>query len=222
MDENDTTALPQNVWPFEPDKPTPPATEGDTPRGKPFAKGSSGNPHGRPPGARNKSTLAAQALLDARSEEIADRAITLALDGNALALKLCFERIVPRPREAAIAIDLPPVVTIDECNTAIATAIAAAAAGELSVAPSAGPRRPHQRSTPLYPGRGIHAPPRNPRDARVNRQDALDANRAANNYAHRARNSARCKFTTFTAKYSGGAAPVRGPCFEARSARTSA
>ena len=181
MDENDTTALPQNVWPFEPDKPTPPATEGDAPRGKPFAKGSSGNPHGRPPAERNKSTLAAQALLDARSEEIADRAITLALDGNALALKLCFERIVPRPREAAIAIDLPPVVTIDECNTAIATAIAAAAAGELSVRQARGlvalingQRRSIQDEEFME---RLHAV-----EAKVDRQDAQAAKRAANFY----------------------------------------
>jgi len=102
------------------------------PRGRPFAKGASGNPYGRPLGARNKSTLLARALLDEGTRDITDRVIALARAGDplALALKLCFERILPRKRDVAITLNLPPVESIADCSKAIAVVIAAA--GELT------------------------------------------------------------------------------------------
>ena len=39
-------------------------------RGRPFQKGVSGNPNGRPLGARNKATLRLEALLDATGEAL--------------------------------------------------------------------------------------------------------------------------------------------------------
>ena len=39
-------------------------------RGKPFKKGQSGNPKGKPKGARHKITLAAEVLLDGEAEAI--------------------------------------------------------------------------------------------------------------------------------------------------------
>ena len=45
----------------------------------PFAKGESGNRAGRPPGARHKATLAAEALLDGESEGLTRKAVDAAL-----------------------------------------------------------------------------------------------------------------------------------------------
>lgn len=53
-------------------------------RGRPFKKG---NP-GRPKGARNKVTLAVEALLDGEAEDLTRKAVELAQEGNTTALRL--------------------------------------------------------------------------------------------------------------------------------------
>ncbi len=68
-------------------------------RGKPFQKGRSGNPMGRPRGSRNKISLAAEALLEGQAEKLTQKAIDMALEGNQVALKLCLERILPPRRD---------------------------------------------------------------------------------------------------------------------------
>jgi hypothetical protein len=63
-----------------------------------FKPGQSGNPSGRPKGARNKSTVAAEALLDGESESLTRRCIDLAMEGDPTALRLCLTRILPVKR----------------------------------------------------------------------------------------------------------------------------
>ena len=48
----------------------------------PFEKGKSGNPSGRPVGARNRATLAMEALLDGAAEAITRKAVDLAKGGR--------------------------------------------------------------------------------------------------------------------------------------------
>ena len=72
-----------------------------------FEKGRSGNPSGRPVGSRNAATLAAEALLAGESEALTRKAIELALDGDATALRLCIERIVPKRNDRPIQFALP-------------------------------------------------------------------------------------------------------------------
>jgi hypothetical protein len=47
-------------------------------RGKPFRKGQSGNPDGRPKGARNATTIAVETLLDGEAETLTRKAIEMA------------------------------------------------------------------------------------------------------------------------------------------------
>jgi hypothetical protein len=76
-------------------------------RGRPFARG---NP-GKPPGARHKTTLAVESLLDGEAEKLTRKAIKLALAGDSTALKQCMDRISPPRKGRAAPFPLPAIVT---------------------------------------------------------------------------------------------------------------
>ena len=78
-------------------------------RGRPFAKGRSGNPAGRPRGTRNRSTLAAQMLLQGEAEALTRKAVELALGGDPTALRLCLDRLIAPHRERLVPLALPPM-----------------------------------------------------------------------------------------------------------------
>src|SRR5262245_28492247 len=68
-------------------------------RGRPFRPGRSGNPKGRPKGARNKTTLAMEALLDGESEAITRKLLEKAAEGDMTALRLCLDRLLSPRRD---------------------------------------------------------------------------------------------------------------------------
>ena len=79
-----------------------------------FEKGTSGNPNGRPKGSRNRSTLAAEALLDGEAEALTRKVIELALNGDLGAVRLCLERLIPARRSRVIQFDLPETSTVED------------------------------------------------------------------------------------------------------------
>jgi hypothetical protein len=101
-------------------------------RGRPFQKGQSGNPAGRPAGARNRKTLAAAMLLDGEAEGLTRRAVELALAGDPTALRLCIERILPPCRERTIEFTLPPIESPADIAPAMKAVAAALADGVIS------------------------------------------------------------------------------------------
>src|SRR5690349_20296166 len=100
-------------------------------RGRPFEKGQSGNLAGRPPGARNRATIAAEVLLEGEAEALTRKAIELALEGDTTALKLCLERIVPQRRSRSVAFDLPPIERVEDLAGAIGAILQDVARGRL-------------------------------------------------------------------------------------------
>jgi len=102
-----------------------------------FQKGESGNPAGRPRGARNRTTILMQSLLAANAEAIARKAIDLAKDGDIAAIRICMERLAPTRKSEPVELDLPPLGTAADTVDAAATIVAAAAAGELTPAEAA-------------------------------------------------------------------------------------
>ena len=79
-------------------------------RGRPFEKGMSGNPTGRPSGSRNATTLALEALLDGQANALTQKAIDLALTGDMAALRLCLDRILPPRKDRPVSFTLPRLI----------------------------------------------------------------------------------------------------------------
>jgi len=74
---------------------------GRAPRGRPFPKGMSGNPAGRPQGSRNRMNYMAEAMVEANLEGLMNTAIDLATGGNVAALRLLISKVLERPAEKA-------------------------------------------------------------------------------------------------------------------------
>ncbi|MEM8624429.1 MAG: DUF5681 domain-containing protein [Pseudomonadota bacterium] len=108
-----------------------PETTGRDEAGR-FRKGVSGNPAGRPPGARHHTTRAMEALLEGQAEALTQTAVDSALAGDTAALRLCFERLMPPRKDAPITVDLPPMKSAADAAEAMASVVAQAAAGEIT------------------------------------------------------------------------------------------
>lgn len=102
-----------------------------------FQKGQSGNPAGRPKGARNKATMAALKLLDGEAEALTRKVIKMALNGDIQSLRLCLERIVAPIKERPVNITLPTVETDEDLPHFLAELMEAVAAGEIKATEAA-------------------------------------------------------------------------------------
>ena len=65
---------------------TEPVNSAGEQRGRPFKKGQSGNPAGKPKGLRNKRTLDLEALLDGEAQAITRKAVEMAKAGDTVAM----------------------------------------------------------------------------------------------------------------------------------------
>jgi hypothetical protein len=97
-------------------------------RGKPFQHG---NP-GKPRGARHRTTLAVERLLDGEAEGLTRKAIEKASEGDMVALRLCLDRILPVRRDRHIAFRLPTMESAADAKSAVAAIIEAVAKGILT------------------------------------------------------------------------------------------
>jgi hypothetical protein len=101
-------------------------------RGRPFERGQSGNPTGKPRGARNKYTLLAEGLMADAAESMVQIFIEKALDGNMPALLLAMKRFVPPCRERPLQFALPPLESLADAPRAISCIAAGLANGDLT------------------------------------------------------------------------------------------
>ena len=114
-------------------------------RGRPFPKGASGNPSGRPKGTLNRTTQACQELLDGEGEAITHKAVVLAKRGNIQALRLCLDRILPARKDRLVSLRLPEVGSAKEIPVAIGAVLDAVAEGQRRLRRSPGPDESLQR-----------------------------------------------------------------------------
>jgi hypothetical protein len=97
-----------------------------------FKRGQSGNPRGKPKGARNKSTLAAEALLEGTLEGVCRRIQEEAINGNMQAAKMILERFLPPRKDRLIRLSLPEIKTQEDILSASSLIVTAVCKGEIS------------------------------------------------------------------------------------------
>ena len=112
-------------------RPTP-ETTGRKQRATRFQPGRSGNPQGRPPGSRNKTTRAIDALFDGEAEALTRKAIELAKAGDLVALRLCLDRICPPRKDRPVRFALPELRTAADAKLAASALLKAVADGDLT------------------------------------------------------------------------------------------
>lgn len=90
-----------------------------------FKKGESGNPAGKPRGAKDKRTELRQ-LLQPHANDLLQKAVSLALSGDPAALKMCLDRICPpiKATPEPVKAGLPTTGTLAEQGAAVYQAVA--------------------------------------------------------------------------------------------------
>ena len=88
------------------ERPAPPPDSAPARRGRPFVKGQSGNPAGRPPQIHQTATVA-EYLIGRKTIPLTKKLLDLALDGNPAALRLCLGYVAPPRRDMADWLGLP-------------------------------------------------------------------------------------------------------------------
>jgi hypothetical protein len=111
---------------------TEPETTARKQRGKPFEKGQSGNPAGRPRGARHKATLLAEKLMAEDVEDVVKAVVTAAKGGDIQAAKVILDRVAPARRDSPISFNMPKVGSAADAAQAMSAVLNAVADGAIS------------------------------------------------------------------------------------------
>jgi Family of unknown function (DUF5681) len=98
----------------------------------PFQPGQSGNPAGRPPGARNKRSIISDAMFEGEADALVRRAVDQGLDGDLRAIRLILDRLEPARKDRYIDMRLPPVKCAKDSIAAFEAISSAVAQGELT------------------------------------------------------------------------------------------
>ena len=87
---------------------------------------------GKTKGTRNKKTLAIESLLEGQAEALTQTAISKALEGDGLALRLCMERIAPAPKDNSVSFPLPEMKDAMDASKAASSILTAVSEVELT------------------------------------------------------------------------------------------
>ena len=87
---------------------------------------------GRPKGSRNKATIAIESLLQGQAEALTQTAISKALDGDSIALRLCMDRIAPPMKDKPVVFPLPKMRDAMDASQAAGSVLSAVSDGSLT------------------------------------------------------------------------------------------
>jgi hypothetical protein len=87
---------------------------------------------GRPKGSRNKATIAIESLLERQAEALTQTAISKALDGDSIALRLCLDRIAPPMKDKPVVFTLPQMQDAMDASKAAGSVLTAVSEGALT------------------------------------------------------------------------------------------
>ena len=89
-----------------------------------FQPGQSGNPAGKPKGARHKTTLLAEKLMQDDAEAIVKAVLDSAKSGDMTAARIVLDRIAPARRDNPVSFELPKIESADDAAKAMASLVA--------------------------------------------------------------------------------------------------
>ena len=78
--------------------------------------------------------MAMQALLDGEAEALTRTAVKMALSGDAVAMRMCLDRLFPVPKDRPVTIALPSMVSAADAAAVMATVVNSMARGEVTPA----------------------------------------------------------------------------------------
>jgi hypothetical protein len=87
---------------------------------------------GRPKGSRNKATVAIEGLLEGQAEALTQTAISKALGGDSIALRLCMDRIAPPMKDKPIVFALPQMLDAMDASKAAGSVLSAVSDGTIT------------------------------------------------------------------------------------------
>ena len=87
---------------------------------------------GRPRGSRNKVTIAIESLLEGQAEALTQTAISKALGGDSIALRLCMDRIAPPMKDTPVVFPLPRMHGAMDASEAAGSVLSAVSEGTLT------------------------------------------------------------------------------------------
>ncbi len=97
-----------------------------------FEKGQSGNPKGRPKGARNRLATAVDELMQADATKIVEVALDKAKSGDAAFVRMVLDRIIPPVKDRPVTFDLPGIDSAQDAAVAAGAVLRAVADGDLT------------------------------------------------------------------------------------------
>ncbi len=101
-------------------------------RGRPFPKGTSGNPAGKLPGTKHHATRLAEHLMEGAAESVVQAVLVAAQGGDMVAARLVLERIAPVRKGRPVSLPLPVVTTAGDVLAALGATVKAMADGDIT------------------------------------------------------------------------------------------